>query len=591
MPVRTVHLPGLLSFLVLAACSGAGKDIAIGDDTGASSTDTGNPDADNDGDGYRAFEDCDDENADIHPGARERCDGLDNDCNGWIDEEDENLDTSTVETWYKDEDGDGDGQPDTGIEACIGPDGYVASGTDCDDDNVAVYGDAEEICDELDNDCDGETDNDPVDGDWYAPDADGDGFGYGDDLILACSGVDNVLDCDDEDPAEPQVADVNATGFATGSISAPWDSIQTAIDSANDCVVVYPGTYDEAIDFSGKSLKVVSVAGPARTIIDASSAGDAAVTIATGEGSGTLLRGFTITGGTGGASETSTSRSCGSGITCTEYYTTYCGGGVYVSDTSPDLEALIIIGNTLPAASTTTSGYDTYYVYSFGGGLCLMNSTAALSGLSVFENDADQGGALFVDEDSVIDLEHAYLASNSATDGGGIAVDGGQLVLRNVVAAWNSADSEGGGALIADGTLDMTNATLGGGSAPSGGGLSLSGTGAATVLNTIIYGSSSGVGVLAESTATYTSAYSNVYGNADGEYSGVTDPTGTDGNLSEDPTFTDVTDDGSYSNDDWSLSAASPSLDAGHPAPEYEDEDGSRNDQGAFGGPDGDWTP
>jgi hypothetical protein len=41
---------------------------------------------DRDGDGYRSYEDCDDTNPVLYPGAEERCDGLDNDCNGKIDD-------------------------------------------------------------------------------------------------------------------------------------------------------------------------------------------------------------------------------------------------------------------------------------------------------------------------------------------------------------------------------------------------------------------------------------------------------------------------------------------------------------------------
>lgn len=41
---------------------------------------------DRDRDGYRSYEDCDDTNPAVHPGAPETCDGLDNDCNGKIDD-------------------------------------------------------------------------------------------------------------------------------------------------------------------------------------------------------------------------------------------------------------------------------------------------------------------------------------------------------------------------------------------------------------------------------------------------------------------------------------------------------------------------
>ena len=117
------------------------------------SLETANPADDQDGDGYPAADDCDDGNAAINPGATEVCDGVDNDCDGEIDED-------VTTTWYQDADGDGFGDSDVTADACEKPSGYVPTGNDCDDDEAEAFPGNTEVCDGIDNDCDGEVDED-----------------------------------------------------------------------------------------------------------------------------------------------------------------------------------------------------------------------------------------------------------------------------------------------------------------------------------------------------------------------------------------------------------------------------------------------
>ncbi len=96
--------------------------------------------------------DCNDSNARIHPNAAEICNGIDDNCDGDIDEGVHNV-------YYRDADGDGYGFAIMSTTGCSAPFGFVEDNTDCNDNDAAVHPEAEEICrDNKDNDCNGEID-------------------------------------------------------------------------------------------------------------------------------------------------------------------------------------------------------------------------------------------------------------------------------------------------------------------------------------------------------------------------------------------------------------------------------------------------
>lgn len=144
--------------------------------------------------------DCDDGAAGILPGAIEHCDGVDEDCDGTAD--DDAVDRTV---WYQDADADGFGDPSKAQSACERPDGWVLDDTDCDDDDGIAHPTGVEVCNLIDDDCDGVADEDAVDRLTYNVDADGDGFGSSKTTLVCTGGAGLVLDNTDCDDAQATV--------------------------------------------------------------------------------------------------------------------------------------------------------------------------------------------------------------------------------------------------------------------------------------------------------------------------------------------------------------------------------------------------
>ena len=214
-----------------------------------------------DGDGFAACDDCDDADGDVNPDAVEVCDGVDEDCDGLVDN-----DAADATTWYGDSDGDGYGGSQYVVASCDVLVGYVTNATDCDDVDAATYPGASEICDLIDNDCDGAVDE-GVGYTWYA-DADGDG--YGDPTAStteACSAppghTANSDDCDDanaqanpgsyeicdsvDNDCDGDVDEAGALGASTWYTDADGDGYGDANSSVTACAQA-SGTVDNDED-------------------------------------------------------------------------------------------------------------------------------------------------------------------------------------------------------------------------------------------------------------------------------------------------------------------------------------------------------
>ena len=213
-------------------------------------------------DHYAEPTDCDDTNAAVHPDAPEVCNGLDDDCDSWVDLDDDSLDAATLEDRYPDVDADGYGDPAGRADGCATDPGTVGNGDDCDDTDATVS--PETL--------------------WYA-DTDGDGYGDPTAAVAQCEapalhtrddhdcndrdpavhpGVDEVCngeddDCDtlvdDDDPSldldttTPFYPDLDTDGYgdATAAVSmcvSPSDHVATAGDCDDTDDRLHPGQLD-----------------------------------------------------------------------------------------------------------------------------------------------------------------------------------------------------------------------------------------------------------------------------------------------------------------------------------------------------------
>ncbi len=165
-------------------------------------------------------------------------------------------------TWYLDHDQDGYGDPDFSLSGCSQPASYVENDEDCDDLSADNHPGADEVCDDVDNDCDTETDeDDALDAStWYADD-DNDGYGSADETTAACDQpegyVDNTEDCDDHEPlawsgATETCADgVDNDCDETANECRPSGSLNAGTDAA---LGLYGAAED---DRAGRSVAVV----------------------------------------------------------------------------------------------------------------------------------------------------------------------------------------------------------------------------------------------------------------------------------------------------------------------------------------------
>ncbi|MCB9764893.1 MAG: putative metal-binding motif-containing protein [Alphaproteobacteria bacterium] len=171
-------------------------------------------------------DDCDDADPETFLGADEQCDGLDRDCDQRIDEgfEDRHV------TWHRDDDGDGWGG-DESVRACAPPPGFVIYQGDCDDGDARISPSAaDDTCDGVDQDCDGEVDE-AADGASLLSylDDDGDGFGRDDYTAYRCEDAEGWArvggDCDDRDDGSYPGAPERCGDLVPDDCEGTWSEV------------------------------------------------------------------------------------------------------------------------------------------------------------------------------------------------------------------------------------------------------------------------------------------------------------------------------------------------------------------------------
>jgi len=194
-----------------------------------------------------------------------------------------------------------------------------------------------------------------------------------------------------------------------------------------------------------------------------------------------------------------------------------------------------------------------------------VNGTTALIEGNTFEwNIGSDGGAVLCDNASPLILGNTFTGNISGGGGGAIECrNGGNPVVQGNAFVANRSFSGGALASLLGGHPVIDSNTFDGNVCyDMGATLYMAGDGSSAITNNIITGSVGGEAITIYDVSSLPSVLScnDVWNNASGNYGGVlTDPTGTDGNISVDPLYCDAP------GGDYTLTVGSPCLAGNHP--------------------------
>jgi hypothetical protein len=336
----------------------------------------------------------------------------------------------TTRAWFPDGDGDGFGVQEGAVEGCEPPEaeGYADEAGDCDDGEATVYPNAAELCDGLDNDCDG------------------DAADLGLVTFWPVSGP--------PEPYERKLA---------GKLLALSDP---------GTLRLCDGAHTGQLRVSATGLTVEGLGGAALTSLDAQGAGNV---VSVEEGAELALSGITLTGG---------DASRGGGLTCLGAVVTLNGVTIAENHAEDGGGLNAEQGCTLTAQDVTIRGNR---ADDLGGGARLDEATLTTNGLSLQDNSAgEEGGGMYA-QSSVITGESLAAATNTAPLAAGLSWVGTTGSVDQLTLSDNVAEDDGGGLFLRDATL-TARAGLASGNACDNAGAAflLSGTSALTLTNVLI---------------------------------------------------------------------------------------------------------
>ena len=378
---------------------------------------------DRDQDGFEIEVDCNDKSSVTYPGAAEICDGIDNDCDGEIDE-------FVGIAYFYDEDQDGFGDPESPQYSCDGiPEGYVEASGDCDDSNPSIHPQAEEICDGHDSDCDPDT---VVDVGVYFFDGN-ENIEYTQDFAWGTR----------ENPVEFNVNLPGELRFCGGE----W---YTNLNVSSDVTLIGEGGFENNVLNGGEQHSVVFV----------------------NEGQ-VEIQGLSLVNGSG--MEDSTGKTYGGGVCCYNskismkesrigFNSAYLGGGMYVEGCEVQVRDSIVEYNQSRKE---------------GGGIYFLSGALDAEQLHLKNNSSPIGGGWACTTNSCsLSIRDSEIKDNFATQGGGAAFLAlGELQIRDTEIRNNRSSGQGGAFYVLpfldDIQISMSDVVLEDNDAPFGGGVAI----------------------------------------------------------------------------------------------------------------------